>query len=61
MTDRQIPPNVLRFWASVFDEGKLHDDYADEIAALLNRLADATEFRNILEVAIRRENEETLH
>ena len=44
-----IPPETFRKWATIFREGGLYDDYADELAELLDLLADDAEFNLTLE------------
>ena len=58
---RMIPPETFRTWTSIFREGGLHDDYADELADLLDFLADNAEFNLALEEARSKWTNERLH
>jgi|TARA_R100001463_G_scaffold70387_3_gene124033 hypothetical protein len=58
---RMIPPESFRRWASIFREGGLYDDYADELADLLDFLADNAEFNLALEEARSKWTNERLH
>jgi len=46
---RDIPPKVFRFWAECFEEGKLYDDYSEELAHFLRSAANHVEFNDQLE------------
>lgn len=58
---RMIPPETFRTWANIFREGGLHDEYAEELADLLDFLADNTEFNLAIEKARSSWKNERLH
>ena len=41
---RLVPPEVFEYWATCFQEGKLSDEYADELAQVLFLLANNARF-----------------
>jgi len=41
---RLVPPEVFEHWATCFQEGKLSDEYADELAEVLFLLANNARF-----------------
>ena len=58
---RLIPPDTYRTWASMFREGGLYDEYAEELADLLDFLADNAEFNLAMEKAKSEWTNERLH
>lgn len=45
---REIPAATLRHWAKCFQDGKLDDEYAEELASLLFLMAADAEFQDQL-------------
>ena len=41
---RRIPPHVFRYWARMFAQGDLDKEYGEEIAELLDWIANDEEF-----------------
>ena len=58
---KMIPPERLRYWARMFEEGMLDDDYAKEFTALLNFLADNAEFNLTLQVVKANYSNNSIH
>ena len=45
---RVIPPEVFEHWATCFRKGLVHDDYAEELADVLDLLANNARFEMAL-------------
>ena len=58
---RMIPPERLRYWAKMFEKGMLDDEYAVELTALLEFLADNAEFNLTMAVLKANITNETIH
>ena len=52
MKKRVIPASVLEHWAMCFEDGCVHDAYAEELADLLKTLASNPEILRTYDVEI---------